>query len=78
MPPKNKNRYPTLNKDQVEAITSHVLACMEDFANGQESMKEMAKISDEEWITSNLKYFTHCLSASNYILDKMRVKKVGA
>lgn len=78
MAAKSKNRYPTLSKEQAEAITSHVLACMSDFANGQESMKEMAKLSDEEWITSNLKYFTHCLSASNYILDKMRVKKVGA
>lgn len=78
MPPKNKNRYPQLNLEQVEAITTHILACMEDFANGQESMKEMAKISDEEWIVSNLKYFTHCLSASNYILDKMRCKKAGA
>lgn len=78
MPGKTKSRYPVLSKPTSEAMISHVLACMEDFQQGQDKMREMAKVSDDEWISQNLKYFTHCLSASNYILDKMRVERTGA
>ncbi|NBX51292.1 hypothetical protein EBT25_15545 [bacterium] len=74
MPAKKASKYPVLSREQANAMLDHILACLADFQAGHEKMKEMAKVSDELWITQNVRYFTHCMAASNYILDKMRIK----
>lgn len=70
---KRLHPYPTMKIDQKQLFFSFLIATREDFAKGYDRMKIMAKISQEPWIMNNIEYFRHCVNATDYQLDKLRL-----
>lgn len=61
-------------KNLLQSEKSLLLAVLElalaDFESGAQRMKEMYKISKEEWCKRNCEYYLNCVSAVKYIIEK--------
>lgn len=65
--------YPKLNSDLKAIVLNHILAAREDFENGFLRMRAMGRLSKEQWILNNISYYRNCISASDYIIDKLQL-----
>jgi hypothetical protein len=65
--------YPKLNTDLKAIVLNHILAAREDFENGFLRMRSMGKLSKDQWILNNISYYRNCISASDYIIDKLQL-----
>ena len=71
--PKRVHPYPQMTIDEKQLFFAFLIATREDFSKGFDRMKLMSKVSQEPWIMNNIDYFRHCVNATDYQLDKLRL-----
>lgn len=69
---KNKRLHalPRLTQKEKAKFLAVLMLALADFESGAQRMKEMYKISKEEWCKRNCEYYLNCVSAVKYIIEK--------
>ena len=73
---KNKRLHPLpkLNAAEKKKFLMVLMNAVEDFEIGLMRMREMAKISDEEWIRNNGTYYRNAKGGMLYLMERLKIQ----
>ena len=74
MAKKRLHHLPKLTAGEKTKFIAVLMHAVEDFEIGLMRMREMSKISDEEWIKNNGIYYKNAKGGMLYLMERLKLK----